>query len=411
MDILERFLNYVKIPTNSSSFTDTVPSTKEQFVLADLLAKELEDLGLEVEYDKEHCIVYAVLKGNVEAPSVGFISHLDTSEAAHCENINPQIIKNYDGKDILLSDGIITKVEENEDLKNHVGKTLITTDGKTLLGADDKAGIAEIMTMLEHFKFNNEDHGDIWVAFTADEEIGNSIDHFDISKFKADFAYTVDGSAVGEVCYENFNAAKIEITIKGTVTHFGYAKGKLVNAIKIAEIIDSLVPNEVPENTEGKEGYYMLESLEGNVGLTNMVYILRDFDYKNLEHRKSVLQEIVKKINENYNNCVEIAITDGYKNMYEALKDNLYVVDIVKEVIKSKGLTPISPLIRGGTDGAELVELGLMCPNLGTGGHNFHSVNEYITLEDMVISSEILIGIVNSCVSKRDFILSRIKKI
>ncbi len=398
MDILDRFIKYIKIPTNSKSDIDKIPSTECQRNLAKNIVLELREMNLdEVYFDETNCYIYAILKGNERLPKIGFISHLDTSEEVSDENVNPKIIKNYDGKDVKLNDDVILKVDEFPDLKNHIGKTLITTDGTTLLGADDKSGIAEIMNMLEYFKNNKIDHGDIYVAFTPDEEVGRGTEKFDLGKFKVDFAYTVDGSSVGEISYENFNAATVKIDIKGISAHLGSAKNTMVNSMLIANEIINNVPNERPENTDRREGFYHLDSITGNCTNTKLQFKIRDFDLNNFKLRKKKFEEIVGNLNSKYNNCIKLVIEDTYYNMKEKITNNMKVVDIAKEAMKKIDIEPQVVPIRGGTDGAELTYMGLNCPNLGTGGHNFHSIYEYICLEDMIKSSEILIEIVKKC--------------
>lgn len=398
MDILDRFIKYIKIPTNSKSDIDKIPSTECQRNLAENIVLELREMNLdEVYFDETNCYIYAILKGNERLPKIGFISHLDTSEEVSDENVNPKIIKNYDGKDVKLNDDVILKVDEFPDLKNHIGKTLITTDGTTLLGADDKSGIAEIMNMLEYFKNNKIDHGDIYVAFTPDEEVGRGTEKFDLGKFKVDFAYTVDGSSVGEISYENFNAATVKIDIKGISAHLGSAKNTMVNSMLIANEIINNVPNERPENTDRREGFYHLDSITGNCTNTKLQFKIRDFDLNNFKLRKKKFEEIVGNLNSKYNNCIKLVIEDTYYNMKEKITNNMKVVDIAKEAMKKIDIEPQVVPIRGGTDGAELTYMGLNCPNLGTGGHNFHSIYEYICLEDMIKSSEILIEIVKKC--------------
>lgn len=395
MDILDRFIKYIKIPTNSKSDIDKIPSTECQRNLAKNIVLELREMNLdEVYFDETNCYIYAILKGNERLPKIGFISHLDTSEEVSDENVNPKIIKNYDGKDVKLNDDVILKVDEFPDLKNHIGKTLITTDGTTLLGADDKSGIAEIMNMLEYFKNNKIDHGDIYVAFTPDEEVGRGTEKFDLGKFKVDFAYTVDGSSVGEISYENFNAATVKIDINGISAHLGSAKNVMINSMLIANEIINNIPNEHPENTDGREGFYHLDSINGNCSNTKLQFKIRDFDLSNFNLRKKKFEEIVNNLNIKYNDCIKLVIEDTYYNMKEKIVKNIQVVDIAKEAMKNLNIEPQVLPIRGGTDGAELTYMGLACPNLGTGGHNFHSVYEYICLEDMVKSSEILIEIV-----------------
>lgn len=401
MDILDRFIKYIKIPTNSKSDIDKIPSTECQRNLAENIVLELREMNLdEVYFDETNCYIYAILKGNERLPKIGFISHLDTSEEVSDENVNPKIIKNYDGKDVKLNDDVILKVDEFPDLKNHIGKTLITTDGTTLLGADDKSGIAEIMNMLEYFKNNKIDHGDIYVAFTPDEEVGRGTEKFDLGKFKVDFAYTVDGSSVGEISFENFNAATVKIDIKGISAHLGSAKNTMINSMLIANQIINNVPNERPENTDGRDGFYHLDSITGNCTNTKLQFKIRDFDLNNFKLRKKKFEEIVGNLNSKYNNCIKLVIEDTYYNMKEKITNNIQVVDIAKEAMRKINIEPLVIPIRGGTDGAELTYMGLNCPNLGTGGHNFHSIYEYICLEDMIKSSDILIEIVKCCANK-----------
>ena len=395
MKILDRFLKYILIPTNSNSETGTSPSTENQRNLAQVLVEELKALNLdEVYYDEEHCYIYAFLKGNTQAPKIGFISHMDTSEAVTDINMKPQIIENYNGESVKLGENAILDVEKYLDLKNHIGKTLITTDGSTLLGADDKAGIAEIMTMLETLKTQNIPHGDIFIAFTPDEEIGEGTKYFDLSKFTPDFAYTVDGSDLGEISFENFNAATIKIEITGVSTHLGSAKNILVNSQMIANQIISQIPSEYPENTEKYEGYYHLDSIEGDVVKTKMKLLIRDFDIQGFEKRKQTITEIVNTLNSKYNGCITLNISDTYYNMKNIISNNMHIVNVAKKAMESIGVHPIIQEIRGGTDGAEISARGLPCPNLGTGGHNFHGIYEYICLEDMEKSSDILIQII-----------------
>lgn len=335
-----------------------------------------------------------MLMGNKDLPKIGFISHLDTSENASGKSIKPNIITNYDGKDVMLNNNIILSSKVYPDLKNHVGKTLITTDGTTLLGADDKAGIAEIMCMLEYFSNSKENHGDIFVCFTPDEEIGLGTIHFDKEQFNPDFAYTVDGSNVGEFSYENFNAASATIEITGLSAHCGSAKGVMINAGRIAIILNSLLPEEIPENTEGYEGFFHLDEIYGDVSKANMKYLIRDFDKNNFEKRKQLLLKIVDTLNQKYNNCIKLIIKDTYYNMFDVIDKEKYLIKNTLSSITNVGVNPDIVPIRGGTDGTHISYKGIPCPNLGTGGHNFHSVYEYICLEDMEKTVEILISIV-----------------
>lgn len=395
MEILDRFMKYICVPTNSNSETGKRPSTDTQWNLAKILVEELQALPMdEVYLDEEHCYVYAVLKGKENAPKIGFISHMDTSEAVTDEGMNPQVRKDYNGESIQLNEKEVLDVKVYPDLKNHVGKTLITTDGNTLLGADDKAGVAEIMTMLESIIQNNIEHGDICIAFTPDEEIGEGTKYFDLERFGADFAYTVDGSGIGEISYENFNAATIKIEIEGVSAHLGSAKNVLVNSQLIANQILNAIPNEVPENTEKYEGYYHLDSIQGNVVNTKMKFYMRDFDKDNFEKRKQIFRDIVDNLNEKYHNCIKLDIRDSYYNMKEIIDQNMHLIQNAEIAMKNVGVNPFIQEIRGGTDGAMLSEKGLPCPNLGTGGHNFHGIFEYICLEDMQKAVEVLVEIV-----------------
>ena len=395
MEILDRFLKYIQIPTNSNSETGASPSTETQRNLAKVLIEELNELNLdEVYYDEEHCYIYAYLKGNSDASKIGFVSHMDTSEAVTDENMKPQIIENYNGESVKLGEKEVLDVGQYPDLKNHKGKTLITTDGNTLLGADDKAGIAEIMTMLEKIQNQNISHGDIYIAFTPDEEIGEGTKYFDLTKFTPDFAYTVDGSDLGEISFENFNAASISIEITGVSTHLGSAKNILVNSQMLAHKIIGAIPEEYPENTEKYEGYYHLDSITGDVSYTKMKLLIRDFDAEGFEKRKQTIKQIVDSLNSEYNNCIKLEIKDTYYNMKNIISNNMHIVDMAKKAMESIGVTPLIQEIRGGTDGAEISARGLPCPNLGTGGHNFHGIYEYICLEDMEKSSDVLVQII-----------------
>lgn len=403
MNLLERFLKYVSIDTTSNSEISTMPSTPEQRILASLLYEELKDMKIEdIYYDSSNCYVYAMLDGNIDAASVGFVAHLDTSEYSKGDNIKPNIIRNYDGKDIKLDNGKAIKVEDNPELKEKIGKTIITTDGTTLLGADDKAGIAEIMSMLEHYNNTNEPHGDIYVCFTPDEEIGKGTEKLDYVIFNPEYAYTVDGEYLGEFSYENFNAALVQIDIKGIPTHTGMAKNKMLNAVRLATTINELLPKNYPENTEGHEGFIHLEKIDGNVESCEVIYLIRDFDKKEFEKKKELFREIVKEINKKYPNAIKLRITDQYINMYEKIKDNTKFIDVTKEAIEELGIDVLEIPIRGGTDGTDISYNGIPCPNIGTGSHNFHSVYEYVCLEDMEQTKDILINIVKKFAKTKD---------
>lgn len=306
------------------------------------------------------------------------------------------IRQNYDGKDVVLESGEVISVSQNPDLKNHVGKTLITSKGNSLLGADDKAGIAEIMTMLENLSHAGTDHGDIWVAFTTDEEIGNGVDYFDLDKFKADYAYTVDGSSLGEISYENFNAVQADVTFNGVNVHPGYAKGKMINSVLLANEFINMLPKEYPENTENYDGYYWLKNISGNVDELKLTIHLRDFDKLGMETRIREINDIISYLNNKYGERVSAVFKERYKNMYEMVENDLHLIEYAKKAMEEVDVLPIVEPIRGGTDGANLSFMGLPCPNLGTGGHNFHSVQEYIAVEDMEKVCDILMGIVKN---------------
>lgn len=405
MEILERFLNYVAIDTTSDSSKEDTPSTTKQHQLAKRLVQELQDLNVDqIIYDIKHCYVYAKLNGDDSLPKVGFVAHMDTSENSKGADIKPNIINNYDGEDIVLNEkyDIVLKVADNPDLENHVGKTLITTDGTTLLGADDKAGIAEIMTMLQELTSSEIEHGDIYVCFTPDEEIGLGTMHLNMDYFCPDIAFTVDGSSLGEFSYENFNAATATVNIKGVVTHLGWAKDKLVNAVHIATIIHSLLPDEGPENSEGREGYICLKDLNGTLDKANMKYLIRDFDTDNFEKRKSILKSVVEKLNNKYGNCIDLDIKDSYHNILHIIEKEPTLISNTLAAMKETDIEPLILPIRGGTDGCSISYEGIPCPNLGTGGHNFHSTYEYICLEDMIKTSELLIQIVKQFSKKQD---------
>jgi len=393
--LLDRFMEYVSIPTNSDSNSCNVPSSIEQIYFGKKLYNELQKLGVNSIYDNLHGYVYAKIEGDKDIPSIGFISHMDTSEDAKCENINPLIIENYTGDDIIYDGRTVLGVKENPELKNYNGKTIITTDGTTLLGADDKAGIAEIMGMIEYFSKTDEPHGDIYIAFTPDEEIGKSVDYLDRNIFNPKYAYTVDGEYVGEISYENFNAADVTVTIIGNNVHPGYAKDKMVNSLLIANLLNSFLPeNEIPAKTEEYEGFYHLHRMSGTVSEVQMEYLIRDFDKYKFSNRISRLKACVRILNERFGNCIETDVKYRYKNMLEVIRDNFEIITIARSAIEKVGIIPYEKPIRGGTDGTRLSFEGIPCPNLGAGGHNFHSTQEYVCLEDMERIQEILINIV-----------------
>lgn len=402
--VIEKFLRYVKIDTQSrEEHSQNVPSTDKQRVLAKLLFQELMDLGAsDVRYDEEHSYVYAVIPSNLDekakVPAVGFIAHMDTSDAVSGENVNPRIIENYDGKDIILNEenNIVTYVSEFPVLKDCIGKTLIVTDGNTLLGGDDKAGVAEIMAMAEYFLNNKEvKHGKICIGFTPDEEVGNGVEYFDIKGFGADYAYTVDGGELGDMSYECFNAAGAKVTVTGKSTHPGYAKGIMKNAAMMVNEFVSLVPDECPENTEGYEGFYHLTDINGDCELATAKFIIRDHDKAKFEERKKIMAGIADSLNEKYGEKrFTIEIEDNYCNMREMIEKEMHIVDNAINAMKQSGVIPKVSPIRGGTDGARLSFDGLLCPNLCTGSEGHHGRNEFACIEDMEKIVEILINLV-----------------
>lgn len=389
MRVEERLLKYVSYWTTSDEECRQIPSTDRQFALGKVLERELRELGLEKVTLTDHCYVYGLLpatKGYEEKAAVGFISHMDTAPDFSGENVKPQIISDYDGRDVLLKgSGAYLKVSDFPTLETLKGRTLITTDGTTLLGADDKAGVAEIMTAVEQIITEKIPHGDIWIGFTPDEEVGSGADLFDLDYFKAKFAYTVDGDYEGEVAYENFNAASASFEIDGVNVHPGAAKDIMINAALVGCEIASLLPeNETPAHTEGREGFYHLTDFSGDIAHAKVDYIIRDHDKASFEKRLDVLRGIEKKMNEKYHaDTVKLNITHSYSNMLEVIEKNEFVVDIARKAIKNAGLEPISRPVRGGTDGARLSFMGLPCPNLGTGGYGFHGPFEHISVEGM----------------------------
>ncbi|WP_270504304.1 peptidase T [Paraclostridium sordellii] len=396
--VLERFLKYVTFDTTADPKNSNCPSSEGQRVFAKYIVEELKALGLEDANVDENSYVMATLKGNVEGvPTVGFISHLDTAPDVTGKNVKPRIVKNYDGKDIVLNEELnaVTSPKDYPEMETLIGEDVIVTDGTTLLGADDKAGIAEIVTAIEYLVNHPEiKHGDIKIGFTPDEEVGRGANLFDVEKFGAKYAYTMDGGIVGELQYENFNAAAATITIQGRNVHPGSAKNKLVNALHIAAEISEMFPaNERPETTEGYEGFYHLNDINGNVEKASMVYIIRDHDKNKFEERKSFMREVVEKVNEKYNGRITLDLNDQYYNMKEKVEPVKFVVDIVDEAMKETGITPIIVPIRGGTDGARLSFMGLPCPNIFTGGLNFHSKNECIPVSAMEKGAKLIVKI------------------
>ncbi len=399
--LVERFLNYVKIDTESDPNSDTCPSTKKQFNLAKVLVDELTEMGLKDVSLDDNGYIMAVLPSNIEkkAPVIGFIAHMDTSPDTTGKNVNPQIVKNYDGGDIVLNKNknIVLSPKDFPELEIYEGEDIITTDGTTLLGADDKAGVAEIMTAMEYLTSNPDiKHGTIKVGFTPDEEIGRGADEFDVEKFDADFAYTIDGGQVGEIEYENFNAALAKVTINGRNVHPGTAKNKMVNSITIAMQLNSMLPkNEVPEYTEGYEGFFHLNKIKGNVNQTNLEYIIRDHDKDKFEDKKKTMERIAKFINDSIEGCIiELDIKDQYYNMTEKIEPVMHIVETAQKAIKEIGIEPITMPIRGGTDGARLSYMGLPCPNIFAGGHNFHGRYEYVPIGSMKKAVETILKII-----------------
>ncbi len=402
MKAYEKFLKYAAYPTMSDESTGTTPSTSKQLVLARELYSELTALGLKAEVDKWG-YVYAHLPSNTDGDyqKIGFIAHMDTSSEASDENIKTRIVE-YTGGDILLNEerGIVMRRDTYPYLDNYVGEHLIVSDGTTLIGADDKAGIAEIMTMLERLISENLPHGDISIAFTPDEEIGEGADHFDVTRFAADYAYTVDGGPVGELEYENFNAASCKVTVHGVSIHPGSAKGMMKNAARIASEFDSLLPkDEIPEKTSGYEGFHHLLSISGECENARLVYIIRDHSREKFEEKKQVFIECAARINEIYGEgTLEMELTDSYYNMREKIEEHIYIVDRARSAMLELGIEPIIVPIRGGTDGSRLSFMGLPCPNLCTGGNNFHSRFEFISCEAMDKVTDILVKIATNIV-------------
>ena len=400
MRVEKRLLKYVSYWTTSDEECRQIPSSERQFELGKVLEQELRDLGLEKVTLTDHCYVYGLLpatKGYADKPAVGFISHMDTAPDFSGKDVKPQIIPDYDGNDVLLKgSGTYLKISDFPTLKTLKGRTLITTDGTTLLGADDKAGVSEIMTAVEQIITEKIPHGDIWIGFTPDEEVGSGADLFDLDYFKARFAYTVDGDYEGEVAYENFNAASASFEINGVNVHPGEAKDIMINAALVGCEIASLLPeNETPAHTEGREGFYHLTDFSGDIAHAKVNYIVRDHDKATFEKRLDTLRGIEKKMNEKYHaDTVKLNIQHSYSNMLEVIEKNEYVVAIAKKAIKNVGLEPVSRPVRGGTDGARLSFMGLPCPNLGTGGYGFHGPYEHISVEGMRTAIEIVKNIV-----------------
>lgn len=398
MNITERFLHYVAYDTQSSEESDTTPSTPKQMTFAKALRDELIAEGLqEVELD-DMGYLYATLPANTDKPlpTIGFIAHMDTSPDASGANVRPSIIHNYDGSDITLANGLVTSPSVFPELLNHKGEDLIVTDGNTLLGADDKAGIAEIVQAMAYLQEHPEiKHGKIRIAFNPDEEIGLGAHHFNVKLFGCDFAYTMDGSEVGEIEYENFNAASAKISITGCSVHPGYAKGKMINAARVAtEIIGMLPADETPETTEDYEGFFHLTGISGGCEKAQLSFIIRDHDREYFESRKSEMEDIVAAINDKYGDVATLELKDQYYNMREKVEPMMYIIDIAKQAISEAGMQPETRAIRGGTDGAQLSFMGLPCPNIFAGGINFHGPHEFCPVQSM---EKAMMTVVNIC--------------
>ena len=397
--IIDRFISYVKIDTQSDPNSDSIPSTEKQWQLADILVDELIRIGMEDVTVDDNAYIMATLPTNLdrEVPVIGFISHFDTSPDFSGTGVNPQIVNDYDGGDIILNlaEKIVLSPFYFDDLLQYKGQTLITTDGTTLLGADDKAGITEIITAMEYLIQHPElKHGKIRVGFTPDEEIGRGAHQFDVEKFGAEWAYTIDGSQVGELEYENFNAASAKVVIKGKSVHPGYALGKMVNAISIANEFMWILPiEETPQNTSNREGFFHIHHMQGTIEHAEFELIVRDHDRLQFEKRKQLLLDITEKLNAVYNDCVQIALEDQYYNMREKIEPVMHIVDLAKEAMQAVGVEPIIKPIRGGTDGSQLSYKGLPCPNIFAGGHNFHGKYEYVPVESMQKAVAVIVKI------------------
>ncbi len=405
--IIDRFISYVTIDTQSDPNNPAFPSTEKQWDLAHKLVAELKEIGMSDVTLDEHCYIMATLPSNVghEVPTIGFIAHIDTSPDYTGENIKPQIHKNYDGKDILLNaeENIVLSPDYFEELLLYKGQTLITTDGTTLLGADDKAGITEIISAMEYLIQHPEiKHGKIRIGFTPDEEVGKGAHKFDVKKFGAEWAYTMDGSQVGELEYENFNAAGAVVTINGKIVHPGYAKGKMINSMLIAqEFIAALPQKEIPQETEGYEGFFHLHTINGDVEKTILEYIIRDHDINLFQARKKQFERIVKDINSKFRtDILQVEIKDQYFNMKEKVEPVMHIVDIAEEAMKQLDIKPLIKAIRGGTDGSQLSYMGLPCPNIFAGGHNFHGRYEYVPVESIQKATDVIVKIVELTAQK-----------
>lgn len=411
MDAVERLISYLKIDTESVPDRDVIPSSEKQFDLAKVLEKELREMGVSDVRLDEHCYVYGKLPSNLsgeekaKTPALGLIAHMDTSPSARGKNVNPRIVKNYDGTDIVLNEEEKLSPKIFPRLLEQVGDDLLVTDGTTLLGADDKAGVAEIMALVEYLQNHKEiPHGDICIGFTPDEEVGCGADIFDVKGFGADVAYTVDGGKLGGVEYENFNGASGKMKIHGVNVHPGSAKDKMLNSLLLAMEFNSMLPQFTPANTEGYEGFFHLCDMAGDESLTEMNYIIRDHDKEKFEEKKRIFLDVAEKLNQKYNAkgaFFEPEVKDSYFNMAEKVKDHMYLIDVAKTAFEKEGITPIVSPIRGGTDGASLSYKGLPCPNLSTGGDNFHGIYEYLNLNAFHKMIAVLIQITQEMIGKK----------
>jgi tripeptide aminopeptidase len=407
--LIDRFISYVTVDTESDPESETTPSSEKQWNLANALVEELKRIGLEDVTIDENAYIMATLPSNVthEVPVVGFVAHFDTTPDFTGANVKPQIVENYDGNDIVLNEAqnIILSPSDFDDLLLYKGQTLITTDGTTLLGADDKAGIAEIISAMEYLVNHPElKHGKIRIGFTPDEEIGRGAHKFDVKKFGASWAYTMDGSQIGELEYENFNAAGAEVTIKGKIVHPGYAKGKMINSMYIAtEFINSLPRMETPERTEDRQGFFHLHNMKGEVDSTKLQYIIRDHDRNHFEARKEMIQKLANDLNNQYKKeVISVELKDQYFNMREKIEPVMHIVDIAEEAMEMAGIKAMIKPIRGGTDGSQLSFMGLPCPNIFAGGHNFHGRYEYVPVESMLKAIEVIVNIAQLVAKKEE---------
>ncbi len=404
MNITDRFLKYVAFCTTSDENTGLTPSTPGQMVFARYLVDELKNIGLADAAVDENGYVFATLPATTDAPkpTIGFIAHMDTSPDMSGKHIQPRIVSNYDGGDIVLNaeDDCVLSPKQFPELTQYVGQDLIVTNGRTLLGADDKAGIAEIVNAVEFLLQHPEiEHGKVRIAFTPDEEIGQGPHHFDVAKFAADWAYTMDGGEIGELEYENFNAASAKVTVKGRNVHPGYAKHKMLNSMRVAQQFVGMLPRlETPEHTEGYEGFYHLVGINGNVEQTVLTYIIRDHDRTRFESRKDEMRHLVKKINAEYGEgTAAVELKDQYYNMREKIEPVMHIIDLAVQAMERAGVKPNVRPIRGGTDGAQLSFMGLPCPNIFAGGHNFHGRYEFVPIQSMQKASEVILNIIEMC--------------